>query len=116
MNRGPLDREVFVLPLDHCPPQKSNNGILKTNHGNFWISCVCCSSDISEMDLLMIDGMVDNMGVRELWDREGGNGQYPPPSLHVSCLPLNMSLEETLTFTVTEKIVKNEMCFDICRV
>lgn len=32
----------------------------------------------------MVDGMVENMGVEELWDREGGNGQYPPPSLHVS--------------------------------
>ena len=32
----------------------------------------------------MIDGLVESCeGVADLWDREGGNGQYPPPSLHV---------------------------------
>lgn len=41
---------------------------------------------IGETDLLMVDGLVQQMGssVTELWDREGGSGLYPPPSLHVS--------------------------------
>ncbi|XP_064642421.1 protein ELYS-like isoform X2 [Lineus longissimus] len=41
-------------------------------------------SDMNFTDLLMIDGLVDNMGsaVKELWDKEGGSGLYPPPSLH----------------------------------
>lgn len=45
-------------------------------------------SDMNFTDLLMIDGLVDNMGsaVKELWDKEGGSGLYPPPSLHVSLL------------------------------
>jgi hypothetical protein len=36
----------------------------------------------------MIDGIVDDMGmaVKDLWDKEGGSGLYPPPSLHVSSL------------------------------
>ena len=34
----------------------------------------------------MIDGMVENMGVSTLWEKEGGNGLYPPPSLHVSII------------------------------
>lgn len=43
-------------------------------------------SDIGETDLLLIDGMVNNMGpaVSDLWMKEGGSGLYPPPSLHVS--------------------------------
>ena len=44
---------------------------------------ICCS-DIGETDLLMVDGMVEQMGVHDLWEREGGTGLYPPPSFHVS--------------------------------
>lgn len=38
-------------------------------------------------DCLMIDGLVAQCGARlvDLWKRdEGGTGQYPPPTLHVS--------------------------------
>lgn len=38
-------------------------------------------------DCLMIDGLVNQCGERvtNLWKRdEGGTGQYPPPTLHVS--------------------------------
>ncbi|KAK3603515.1 hypothetical protein CHS0354_030374 [Potamilus streckersoni] len=35
-------------------------------------------------EILMIDGLMKHLGpaVSILWEREGGNGQYPPPSLH----------------------------------
>ncbi|XP_033763311.1 protein ELYS-like isoform X2 [Pecten maximus] len=41
-------------------------------------------SDLVDSDLLMIDGLLSHMGpaVRNLWSREGGDGLYPPPSLH----------------------------------
>ncbi|XP_060062460.1 protein ELYS-like [Ylistrum balloti] len=41
-------------------------------------------SDLADPDLLMIDGLLSHMGpaVRNLWSREGGDGLYPPPSLH----------------------------------
>ena len=34
----------------------------------------------------MIDGVIEQAGVplQELWEKEGGTGTYPPPSLHVS--------------------------------
>ncbi|XP_052284768.1 protein ELYS-like isoform X2 [Dreissena polymorpha] len=38
--------------------------------------------DIGPSDLLLIDGLVENMGVCEIWEREGGMAQYPPPSIH----------------------------------
>ena len=41
-------------------------------------------SDIGETQLLMIDGFAEHLGVHDLWEREGGSGLYPPPSLHVS--------------------------------
>ncbi|XP_078336668.1 uncharacterized protein LOC111137601 isoform X2 [Crassostrea virginica] len=41
-------------------------------------------SSIKGTDILMIDGMVEQMGekIRDLWHSEGGNGLYPPCSLH----------------------------------
>ncbi|XP_021372867.1 protein ELYS-like isoform X1 [Mizuhopecten yessoensis] len=41
-------------------------------------------SDLADSDLLMIDGLLSHMGpaVKNLWSREGGEGLYPPPSLH----------------------------------
>ncbi|XP_048731593.2 protein ELYS-like [Ostrea edulis] len=41
-------------------------------------------SSVCPTDLLMIDGMVEQMGekIRDLWYREGGSGLYPPCSLH----------------------------------
>ncbi|XP_033102998.1 protein ELYS-like isoform X2 [Anneissia japonica] len=40
-----------------------------------------------DSDILMIDGIIDELGdpISHLWDRKeesGGNGKYPPPSLH----------------------------------
>lgn len=33
----------------------------------------------------MIDGLIENTApaVRELWQQDGGDGQYPPPSINV---------------------------------
>ncbi|KAL5014317.1 hypothetical protein ScPMuIL_008587 [Solemya velum] len=41
-------------------------------------------SNIRGGDLLMIDGLLEHIGpaVKDLFDREGGDGLYPPPSLH----------------------------------
>uniref|UniRef100_A0A3B1J9N6 AT hook containing transcription factor 1 n=1 Tax=Astyanax mexicanus TaxID=7994 RepID=A0A3B1J9N6_ASTMX len=56
-------------------------------------------------DCLMIDGLVAQCGdrVSELWRRdEGGNGQYPPPSLHAL---LDLYLLENLEESVKHAIV-----------
>ena len=44
------------------------------------------SSDESQTNLLLIDGLIDDIGapVKSLWEKEGGTGLYPPPSIHVS--------------------------------
>lgn len=50
-------------------------------------TCFLFNRDKWCADCLMIDGLVNQCGQRliELWKRdEGGTGQYPPPSLHVS--------------------------------
>ncbi|WAR15663.1 ELYS-like protein [Mya arenaria] len=49
--------------------------------------------DVGETDLLLIDGLVEHIGVKSVWDREGGTGLYPPPSLHalLSCYLLESS-------------------------
>ncbi|KAL3861435.1 hypothetical protein ACJMK2_007469 [Sinanodonta woodiana] len=41
-------------------------------------------SEFDGTEILMIDGLMNHLGpaVSTLWEREGGNGQYPPPSLH----------------------------------
>ena len=53
--------------------------------------------DIKETDLLLIDGLVSEMGpaVKNLWCKEGGKGLYPPPSLHVCILLVYLKLNLT---------------------
>ncbi|XP_071147698.1 protein ELYS-like isoform X2 [Mytilus edulis] len=60
--------------------------------------------DIGETDLLLIDGMVNNMGpaVSDLWMKEGGSGLYPPPSLHAL---LNVYLLEGIDLTMKNALV-----------
>ena len=43
-------------------------------------------SDVKASELLMIDGLIENTSpaVRDLWQQDGGDGQYPPPSINVS--------------------------------
>ena len=51
----------------------------------------------------MIDGMVEQMGekIRDLWHSEGGNGLYPPCSLHVS---------DEQHHNIAPSIVKGNLC------
>ena len=51
--------------------------ILKGNNNNY--------RDLRSTDLLLIDGLLEEMGptVQHLMEKEGGNGLYPPPSFHV---------------------------------
>ncbi|CAH1774002.1 unnamed protein product [Owenia fusiformis] len=53
-------------------------------------------SDVSQTDLLLIDGIVNepNAGVKELWEKDGGDGLYPPPNLHAL---LNIYLLENVS-------------------
>uniref|UniRef100_A0A8C5RVP6 AT-hook containing transcription factor 1 n=1 Tax=Laticauda laticaudata TaxID=8630 RepID=A0A8C5RVP6_LATLA len=54
----------------------------------FYISCrqklECLSRGKWNPDCLMIDGMISQLGdsVVKLWQRDGGTGKYPPPTLH----------------------------------
>ncbi|XP_026525162.1 protein ELYS isoform X2 [Notechis scutatus] len=54
----------------------------------FYISCRQKLERLSRgkwnPDCLMIDGMISQLGdsVVKLWQRDGGTGKYPPPSLH----------------------------------
>ncbi|XP_067658686.1 protein ELYS-like [Haliotis asinina] len=61
-------------------------------------------SEISPSELLLIDGLVDCCGdtVHDLWEREGGSGLYPPPSLHAL---LNIYLLEDVSIGVKHSIV-----------
>ena len=52
---------------------------------NFMLVLLACLfSEVDETNMLMIDGLVETMGVKDVWEREGGTGCYPPPSIHVS--------------------------------
>ncbi|KAK3099666.1 hypothetical protein FSP39_007744 [Pinctada imbricata] len=46
------------------------------------IQKVCSNAETS--DVLTIDGLIEQAGqpLKDLWNREGGTGMYPPPSLH----------------------------------
>lgn len=51
------------------------------------VLCCCLLRNKWCADCLMIDGLVGQCGehLTNLWKRdEGGTGQYPPPTLHVS--------------------------------
>ena len=43
-------------------------------------------SGLKTTEVLIIDGLVEHIGqpLHNLWEKEGGTKQYPPPSLHVS--------------------------------
>lgn len=71
-SRGPQTRQEELEPVD-----------LMLIH-------VCCFRGKWCADCLMIDGLISHCGERltNLWKRdEGGTGQYPPPTLHVSFKP-----------------------------
>ena len=57
-----------------------SNNILKVNNNNY--------RDLRSTDLLLIDGLLEEMGptVQHLMEKEGGNGLYPPPSFHVNII------------------------------
>ncbi|XP_071110083.1 protein ELYS-like [Haliotis cracherodii] len=61
-------------------------------------------SEINPTELLLIDGLVDCCGdaIPALWEREGGSGLYPPPSLHAL---LNVYLVEEVSIGVKHSIV-----------
>jgi len=62
-------------------------------HNNHSLTIFDTFRDIKETDL-MIDGLVSELGpaVKNLWCKEGGNGLYPPPSLHVCILLVYLKL------------------------
>ncbi|XP_053388685.1 protein ELYS-like, partial [Mercenaria mercenaria] len=71
------DTEVTLGGL-YCYPATS----LMTAYKNRRIELQNIHSEVDETNMLMIDGLVETMGVQDLWEREGGTGLYPPPSLH----------------------------------
>ncbi|XP_060555912.1 protein ELYS-like [Ruditapes philippinarum] len=71
------DTEVSLGGL-YCYPATS----LMTAYKNRRTELQNIHSDVDETNMLMIDGLVETMGVQEMWEREGGTGLYPPPSIH----------------------------------
>lgn len=58
-------------------------------------------------DCLMIDGLVGHCGehLTNLWKRdEGGTGQYPPPTLHVSSNLYHLSAKSLWLFILQESV------------
>ncbi|KAM9287339.1 LOW QUALITY PROTEIN: protein ELYS-like, partial [Morus bassanus] len=57
-----------------------------------------------DSDCLMVDGMVSQLGdqAEKLWQRDGGSGKYPPPSLHALLdLYLLEGIEESYKHAIT---------------
>ncbi|KAL4221649.1 Protein ELYS [Mactra antiquata] len=71
------DTEVSTGGL-YCYPATS----LMTAYKNRRTELNRIHSDVKDTDLLMIDGLVEAVGVQEIWERDGGTGLYPPPSIH----------------------------------
>lgn len=51
------------------------------------------NSNLKPTDVLLIDGLLETSGlpILNLWEKEGGSGLFPPPSLYVS-IPIFPSL------------------------
>ncbi|KAK7496763.1 hypothetical protein BaRGS_00011972, partial [Batillaria attramentaria] len=65
-------------------------------------------------DMILIDALVHSTGtaVSELWQNEGGSGQYPPPSLHAA---LSMYLMDNVSEN-TKNAILLYLLFDMARV
>ena len=78
-----------------------SNNISKVNNNNY--------RDLRSTDLLLIDGLLEEMGptVQHLIEKEGGNGLYPPPSFHVNIFfPSNLIREKVFQSGKSQGILK----------
>ena len=64
----------------------------------------------------MIDSLTEHIGepLHNLWEREGGTEQYPPPSIHVSILIKETVCTNTNVIFQSDAIIIDMMDWLIC--
>nr|XP_042898379.1 protein ELYS [Parasteatoda tepidariorum] len=82
-------RSVHVLPEVNEDNATSSNVIYRFDEINKSYSCrrsalQALNSTIGATDVLMIDGIVKEVGVSGIWQEKNGTGIYPPPSIYAA--------------------------------